>query len=655
MKKRMLFAIMSGVVLIGAAGFSGCSSSDDVINNPDYNPETKSVKTNFVFNVTQPQDRTRQSTAAVGNFSFQGINDMYLFCFDGTPSASGTYKTFDANHKFALDDFGKPTPNYSDNETNTSSKVYTLYIPTGTADFLFYATANDATKAAEPDYYGKLIKNYSGEISNVDDITFNLGRRVEDATAFTAPQTTLLGILNGLVEIEITTPEELKWSETSGTAKNEYKALGKAYDRFINQASDGDVRQGSGVAVRNMVGELFAAVNEVYSNTDNDVAKALSETIIDKISQYFVLNTSGTAPNVVYNWADKYNAAIESVSEYPTSIGLPDGCAVLEFLNGQFSYKNEGSTLSSVSVDYTNVTYPAELAYYCNSTLWQTTVAKEASSYPTTASDWIKNETWTTNGWNEGSVTAATRAVAMKENITYGVSQLKTTVQRNAENTFTDNASKITNGDLANNVFNGTTATSDNAISFTVTGILVGGQPDGAQYEFLPKTTSFSKVVYDSYLNGYEYDNKVGDLPASDIAKTVTNYTLVLDNYTVKEAQDKVYIALEMTADKSFYGLSGYIKAGEKFYLIGELDPNSATLDPIDWDKQISFGSTDTGYGKDRVFIRDAMTTATFTIGTNALQKAYSTIPDLRSTQMLFGLSVDLEWKEGLNFNVIVQ
>ena len=243
----------------------------------------------------------------------------------------------------------------------------------------------------------------------------------------------------------------------------------------------------------------------------------------------------------------------------------------------------------------------------------------------------------------------------MKENITYGVSQLKTVIQRNPENTFTDNASKITNGDLANNVFNGTTATADNAISFTVTGILVGGQPDGAQYEFLPKTTSFNKVVYDSYLDGYEYDEKVGDLPVTDIAKKVTNYTLVLDNYTVKEAQDKVYIALEMTADKSFYGLSGYIKAGEKFYLIGELDPNSATLDPIDWDKQISFGSTDTGYGKDRVFIRDAMTTATFTIGTNALQKAYSTIPDLRSTQMLFGLSVDLEWKEGLNFNVIVQ
>ena len=81
----------------------------------------------------------------------------------------------------------------------------------------------------------------------------------------------------------------------------------------------------------------------------------------------------------------------------------------------------------------------------------------------------------------------------------------------------------------------------------------------------------------------------------------------------------------------------------------------STSLEPVDWSKQTSFEPGDTGYGVDRVFIRDAATTATFTIGKDALQRAYSTIPDLRSTQMYFGLSVDLEWKAGLNFNVIIQ
>ena len=170
-----------------------------------------------------------------------------------------------------------------------------------------------------------------------------------------------------------------------------------------------------------------------------------------------------------------------------------------------------------------------------------------------------------------------------------------------------------------------------------------------AQFEYLPKSTSFNKVIYDQFP-----DLSNCELPASDNGKTVTNYTLVLDNFTVGETQSKVYIALEVMANKDFYGLNGFIKAGQKFYLIGELDPLSTSLEPVDWTKQTSFGSGDTGYGKDRVFIRDAVTTATFTIGKDALQRAYSTIPDLRSTQMFFGLSVDLEWKAGLNFNVII-
>ena len=212
MKKRMLFALMSGVVLIGALGLLGCSSSEEVVTNPDYDPETGSVKTQFVFNVTQSQERTRQTNIVVGNSWFQGINDMYLFCFDGTPSASGTYSTFDENHMFSLDAFGKPEPELSGDDTNNSSKVYTLYIPTRTEDFLFYATANNSAKDAQPENYGKLIKTYSDAISSVDEITFNLANQVSDAAAITEPQTALAGILNGIVSIEITTPEELKWS-----------------------------------------------------------------------------------------------------------------------------------------------------------------------------------------------------------------------------------------------------------------------------------------------------------------------------------------------------------------------------------------------------------------------------------------------------------
>ena len=56
-----------------------------------------------------------------------------------------------------------------------------------------------------------------------------------------------------------------------------------------------------------------------------------------------------------------------------------------------------------------------------------------------------------------------------------------------------------------------------------------------------------------------------------------------------------------------------------------------------------------------RVFIQDHMTTANFKIGANSLKYAYLTVPDLRSSSVTLGLSVDLKWETGLTFdNVII-
>lgn len=53
------------------------------------------------------------------------------------------------------------------------------------------------------------------------------------------------------------------------------------------------------------------------------------------------------------------------------------------------------------------------------------------------------------------------------------------------------------------------------------------------------------------------------------------------------------------------------------------------------------------------MFIQDYLTTATFKIGANSLQNAFITVPDLRSTQTSLGLSVDLNWREGLCFEYV--
>ena len=136
-----------------------------------------------------------------------------------------------------------------------------------------------------------------------------------------------------------------------------------------------------------------------------------------------------------------------------------------------------------------------------------------------------------------------------------------------------------------------------------------------------------------------------------------------MDNFVSGDGatQEPVNIAVEIknNSGRDFYGHDGLIPAGGTFYLVGQLNPANGTglADAAAWAAAgVYTGANNTiahpGYGKTRVFIQDFKTTVNFNISEKALQKAYSSIPDLRSTKLLFGLSVDLTWKAGLEFNV---
>ena len=53
-------------------------------------------------------------------------------------------------------------------------------------------------------------------------------------------------------------------------------------------------------------------------------------------------------------------------------------------------------------------------------------------------------------------------------------------------------------------------------------------------------------------------------------------------------------------------------------------------------------------------YIDLTVTSPPYALGPNALKMAYATIPDLRPTQMYFGLSVDLSWKTGADFDIVI-
>jgi hypothetical protein len=283
------------------------------------------------------------------------------------------------------------------------------------------------------------------------------------------------------------------------------------------------------------------------------------------------------------------------------------------------------------------------------------------SDYPSNVDDWdAAFADPTTGDWRGQRVEPSTRAVAMQNNVNYGVAMLKATVQAE-DGDATETATGIQMSDNQKVLAGGT---NDKVITadFKVTGILIGGQPKYVGWDMtnpsLPEETDNpkGKLVFDNVI----YDQHIPFTTAIGTDASAPIYTLVLDNYTTanSETQSKVRFALELKNDsgEDFYGLDGIIPAGHTFYLCGEMDPNATT----GVTNKVNSGREGTDYrvtkeDKQRVFMQDYQTTATITIKKDAIKKAYSTIPDLRATEVLFGLSVDLTWQTGMKFNVTIE
>jgi len=257
----------------------------------------------------------------------------------------------------------------------------------------------------------------------------------------------------------------------------------------------------------------------------------------------------------------------------------------------------------------------------------------------------------------------------MKDNINYGTSMLVTTVKlKSSTTTFYDNNAGLHSGEAANEF------TPEQIINgITLTGVLIGGQVNEVGWDYVAKgSPSFAYMVYDDQLPS-------GKIPTTD----TPNYTLVWDNWNASNKdkdQNKVYVALQFKNEtgKDFWGMHNIIRNKATFYLIGELDPNKMPTDfkkpgtsenatqteftnnrgwGIDWPTNYALPPYDTdgtGIKQRRVFIQDFKTLANFVIGPNSLKSALVSIPDLRSSQLSLGLSVDLQWRNGLTFDDVI-
>ena len=587
---------MGTVALAGLGVMSSCSS-DDLGNDPTTNPgETKAVKTQFALNIPRANGGTRMSDVnAQAKQNFLGMEDIRMYSFSGNPTSTST-----STATFALAEIA------SGITADASSKIYSdVSVPVGTTHFLFYAHAPQGTTDAKKFELGVL--DFTAPTTDATATNGISAALVAVKKEDTDSPKALLQILNGVAGVN-------GWATAGADTK-----LGKLYTQYIK------AKAGSANSIRFTLQSLYNSLSGVISAAD-DAQKTVAENIRKEIDKSFTPNT-GTDGYVTLAYK-----ATGDVSKYPNNINLPDGAVQLTFgTDKQFAYAAESNLTGIQNLNASNVCFPASIYYFQSSDLAATAVELDASKWPTstnawtgTTAPWLKDANSLAAGWT-ASVQPTTRSIAMRQNINYGVANLATTVKCGAASLPDNTGLTVTDP----SEFAGTVAVPE--AGFSVTGLLIGGQPTKVGFDFQPTSDAeYVQTVYDKNLTGIVAKNGVA---------SAVNYTIVLPNDKGRGVadQNKVNVAIELTNNSgvAFRGADGIIPAGGKFYLVGQLNPDAKTIE---------------GVTNPAVFMSDYKTTMNLNI--TSLKSAYNTIPDLRSTKLQLGLSVDLDWQAGLQFDV---
>lgn len=606
MKKVKFFGLAGIILLASGAGFSSCSS-DSADPTGGTGVAGQVVKTQFYLNIpyagnkeggnarvsTRMSDVNTQHTSDMAT-NFLGLADMEMFAFSETPSSGVT-----STRTIRIGD------NTGDNDNNHWRRLYSdIAIPVGTTNMVLYTRASKkSTSTSEKSKFqaGSLTNPYATFTDEakpkLSELKFNL-KTIHSANDFATKGDKILKKLNAIAQTQVeVNGTTIKWSDidkasTYGT-NEERTILKKLYDKFV------DLTAGSENSVKRLIEDLKTAVETQKLANCTDLTNAIT-------------NNCTTS--------DLYS----DINGFPRNLNLPDGAAVLTFNSGDktFAYTQvtAGVPTGGNLVDHKTITYPSELAYFVSSPVGTSSTKDKLADLPD-YNAWLNNnntETWTEYG---NVVKSNTTLVVLKEPVQYGVACLESKIKCDKPS-LEDNASAILKSTAANNFL---TVPKE---GITVTGILVGGQPQEVEWNFEPASdANFDHTIYDQDMN-----NGI----AAKTSATNPNYTLVLDNKNsspTDPTQSKVYVTVELENNMGdFYGKEGLIPQGSRFYLVGVLDPTNKTTTV------------------DHVFVKDHTTVANFTI--KNLQNAYNHIPDMRTSKINVGLAVDLEWKTGIEFNV---
>ena len=531
---------------------------------PQESESDATVVADVAFTVSKearPMTRVSAAIAQEAGQTYRGIEMRHI-----VPFAIGE------DEKVTADVMPKAFQVYGTGEKPVASRTYYYYdncvLMSGVNAFLCYGRAPQAS--SDKHINGSLVEAFPIDMAP-GSIRFSL----EAITS--GVHSTATALANYMTSIANAEANNVKWKDASNAT------LRVMYLNFLNKTEaeedvGGEPLAGSATNVRVYTQTLESALNNLtLTDTDDDIRTAI-------ITAIYTYDT---------NW-----------NNFPASIGLPDGAAVIRWTGTAFEPQVNTTTLADIN-GIGRYAYPAELYYYGNSRIRTSSIDKRKEKY--TDREWtaILND----YEYENGVVSTSTTSVAIKEPLQYGVAHVKILLKQ----TESSNLKDAGGADIPVGTSN-----------FRLTGVIIGGQlPVG--FDFTP-TTAYP--VYSEADMKFIYDNQVPKLCLSASADaTEPINTLVLQNYDKK----KVPVALELmnNSGTDFKGLGGIIQNGTKFYLIGEIDPEQ-------------FKDDSRTEIRDRVFTQDY--TTTLNIKVTGLEKAYNVVPNLLSPRLEMGIELTPKW-----------
>jgi len=596
--------------------------------------------------------------------------------------------------------------------TGTTDRSYAFWypIPSETVMEDLPGSPSDQTKktvgGVEYTYYtGQVSWKQMGEMyfyqNDGDDDTKYTNADVKTTSGVYMDFTPLLESMGNAYYVLTTIKSEGTLKELrAGSASSVLRVCRDLYS-IAERAATTDATSWSDECARQMASQLKDRMDRFFSLYNGELDfKRTSTNVVDITTLKTVISSAvsttdwstwGTSVNNLLDEDYFYNTSNTEDMKYgfPINVGLPYGASIMTCTTtgqetgtvkpaerthvDQFSYVSDipAYGFGEAYFPIANYRYPPELMYFGNSPLRISSDVKKAADYPSTVTNWADDSKW--SGWTKnGDVLSSTRSVAMTDNINYGTALLRSTVKYAEGITELEDNNKALHPNEENNKIP--------TGGLLVTGLIVGGQPDVVGWDYVrrPDNAGSAAITYDAehqYFtgetftnNGFDkmvYDRVVGGYSVG--TSTTPIYTMVWDNYdSTKPAdqQNDVYVGIELlnNTGHDFWGEMNLIRNGGVFYLLGKLDLSTAVekagegfktgISRSDYRYPPYNPSTGATIDAPRVFMQDYMTVANLILTETSLQHAYVTVPDLRSSQISLGVSIDLAWKEGLAFDV---